>query len=299
MKKKVIVFGNQQIAIDGITILQSHPNVELMFVVGCETKEDLKRGYSSVKKFCKTNGVSYFQPEKLDDAFLQKLLSYRPDFCFSLYYRHILKRGYIALPKDGFFNIHPSLLPKYRGPAPTMWMLLNNEAYAGMTLHVIDEGIDTGDIVGQVRFLMPKEITGFELNNLAMLKGIELFEKHIEKIIAKKNKRIKQINSQATYYGQFRPKLLDVDWTKGAKAIVSQTRAFAAPYSGARVYIKGETVIVWSARYFGRPTKNFKGPGRVVKVDKHSFIVTTVDALLEITKYETHATISIGSKFDI
>ena len=98
-----------------------------MAVVGCESKQDELFGYPSVEEYCQKNGISYYNPNGLDNQFLELIKNLKPDLCFSLYYRNIFSPSYISIPPMGFINIHPSLLPKYRGPIPTFWALLNNE----------------------------------------------------------------------------------------------------------------------------------------------------------------------------
>src|SRR5258708_17760296 len=121
--RRIIVFGNQQIGIDCVELLTKNPELELV-VVGCETSLDLSLGYASLKKYCQEKQIRYLDAQLLEDSFWQELESNRPEIGFSIYYRNVFDKKVLDLPRLGFVNIHPSLLPAYREPAPTMWALL-------------------------------------------------------------------------------------------------------------------------------------------------------------------------------
>lgn len=283
--KKVIVFGNQQIAIECIEILRDTKDVNLLAVVGCERKRDDALGYPSLKKFCQKNNINYYNPEKLNDKFLQIVRRLKPDICFSIYYRNIFSPDYISIPPMGFINIHPGLLPKYRGSVPTLWALLNNEEEIGSTIHYIDQGIDSGDIIAQVKYKIPKNITGFKLNNIMAKKGTDLFKKNLPLILEGKNKRFKQDKSLATYYGPFNQNLKKINWSLPIIKIKRQVQAFTKPYAGARSFILGEELIIWEVEIL-KKYKNTSETGRIVEVRNNGIVVSGVDGFLLIKDFE-------------
>lgn len=307
MMIKVIVFGNQQISIECIKILTKIKEVELMGVIGCENQQDRLFGYPSVKEYCQKSGVSYFNPNRLDNQFLELIRNLRPDLCFSIYYRNIFSPSYISVPSMGFINIHPSSLPKYRGPIPTFWALLNNEKKTGVTLHYIDSGIDSGDIIAQIDCEIPKEITGNELNNLLIEKGAELFREQLPFILKKENKRIKQNHVNATYFGPFNQKLRIINWYLPVKQINRQIQALAKPYCGVKASIIDKEIFFWKAQVVEYSKEKLSGPGKIIKVQSDEFMVSGVDGFLMIKDFEIAETsrsnknkyIKIGNSFNL
>lgn len=304
--KKIVIFGGQQITIDCLEILRRNKQVKIIAVVGCERKEDRIYGYPSIKDYCQKNHLLFFQPDKLDKNFLKLFKNMDPDLALSLYYRSVFQKSFLSVPPMGFINIHPSLLPKYRGPVPSLWALLNNEKVTGVTLNYIDEGIDTGDIIEQITFKIPGSITGFELNNKLMKAGVKLFHEQLPLILSERNKRIKQDNSQATYFGPFHSDLRKINWFSPTEKIIRQILAFTKPYSGAIAYILEKEIIIWKARKISLSKQTLSGPGKIVRVLKdNQFIVFGVNGCLLIKDFEIigipkntyHRYIKIGNRF--
>lgn len=305
--KKIIVFGNQQIAIDCIKILINTKDVNLLAVVGCERERDSMFGYPSLKKFCQENNIVYYNPEKLNSQFLEIIKGLKPNICFSIYYRNIFSPDYISVPSMGFINIHPSLLPKYRGPIPTFWALLNNEKKVGVTLHYMDSGIDTGDIIAHIDYEIPKEITGYELNNLLIEKGVRLFKKQLPLILKSENKRVKQTHEIATYFGPFNQKLRTINWYLPVEQINRLIQALTKPYGGAKASIIYKEIIFWKAQIVEYSKEKLSGPGKIVKVQNDEFMVSGVDGflmikdfeILKISKINKDKYIKIGTSFNL
>jgi len=303
---KVVVFGNQQIAIDCIKLLKKHKNVQILAIVGCEKKGDKNYGYPSLKNFSKNNSFKFYQPAKLDQRFLRKFKKLKPDLAFSIYFRKLFKPDFINIPKMGFINLHSSPLPKYRGPAPTLWALLNDEQYGGFTIHYIDQGIDSGDIIAQTKFEIPHNITGYELNSLAIKKGYQLFKKNLKNILSSRNSRKKQNNKEVSYFGYFNPSIRNIDWFLPAKSIYNRIRALSPPYPGATAKIKGQKIIIASAKITRANITIPRGPGIILRTYSNGdFLVSTVDGSLKITSHHTitqnraDLKISSGDRFRI
>lgn len=284
--KRVIVFGSQKIAIECIKNIKKN-ELNLLCVVGSEMPSDKIYGYSSISEFCHKEKIKYYKPDKLDENFMETIQKLNPDFCFSFYYRKIFNKKLINIPSEGFINIHPSLLPKYRGPVPSMWALLNGDTETGVTLHYIDRGIDSGDIIAKKKVRINSIISGFELHNKLMDEGVSLFQKTLPKIISNKAVRIKQKDEDATYYGPFNTNLLYINWYSKTHDIYNKIRTFRKPYLGARGIIGDSELIVWFANEVDCPKENLKGPGKIIEIKSdNSFIVSTVDGHLLIKKYE-------------
>lgn len=285
--KKIIIFGNQQICIDCIGILNRlHKLVEIAAVVGCETHEDRNIGYPSLTEYCNKKNILFYNPIKLDKNFLDIIRKHEPDICFSIYYRNIFGPEFLRIPSMGFINFHSSLLPKYRGRTPTLWALLNNEDTVGITLHYVDTGIDTGDIIAQSEYKIPNNMSGYDLNSIIMKKGVELFGQQLHLILKGRNKRIKQNHDMASYYGQFIPQMRIINWYLPVVRIQRQIQALTKPYQGAKTMLSDMEVIIWKAQIINHTKKILSGPGKIIKIYKNkTFIVTGVDGHLLITDY--------------
>ncbi len=284
--KNVIVFGNHKIAINCTEILLKTKDIRIVKVVGCEIDRDKELGVPSLEEYCKKKSIPYIHANNIDQSFIKSLKKLQINFCFSFYYRKIFKKEFLTLARYGFINIHPGLLPRYRGPVPSMWALLNGESIVGTTIHYIDQGIDTGDIIAQKKFLINESISGFELNNKLIDEGIKLFKKTLPQILSNKAKREKQNHSIATYYGAFNNSLRIINWYAPKTDILNKIRTFREPYAGTSAEIDGEHLIIWSAEIAKESKIKLQGPGKIIKTFKDgSFVVSTVDGFLKVTNY--------------
>ena len=306
--KKIIVFGNQQIALDCIKILINIKDVNLLAVVGCKTKQDISVGYPSIKEYCARNNILYYNPEKLDENFLKVIKILKPDLCFSIFSKKYFSQNYLSMPPMGFINVHASLLPKYRGPTPVIWALVNNEDKVGITLHYLDKEIDTGDIIGQSEIKVPKNISGYDLKPIITKKGVQLFKRELPLILKGTNKRVKQNHANATYYGQYSSELKIINWFLPVKNISRQVQALTKPYDGTKAFILDKELLIWKAKVIRYSKKKLSGPGKIIKVyTDGKFIVSGVDGHLLIEDYqwlsalenEPSKYIKVGNKFKL
>ncbi len=292
MKTRIVIFGNQQVAIDCAMWIQKRKDIQLAAFVGCEHQRDKKYGYPSTLDFCQRQRIPFFQPEHLDDAFYALFRSWKPDLCLSIYYRNIFTKRFLTVPPMGFINLHPSLLPKYRGAMPSLWALFNGEKKVGITLHYIDEGIDSGDIIVQKSYTLPRRITGYKLHIRLMWMGMSLIKSYLPRILNNTAPRTLQNHNEATYYSAFETKSRTIDWFSTSDRILSRIKALTKPYDGAMTHVLEKEVIFWNGLKYKLSKHYLKPSGRVMKVFKNgSFVVSSVDGFLLITDY----TISDGS----
>src|SRR6185295_1949243 len=164
---KVLLFTSQDIGNDVFAYLHSRDDIDLV-VVTQRTRRDEVYGYRATLDLCVEKAVAVHTPKALDEAFLCKVEQLAPDLVICAYYPRIFPRRLIDIPPLGCVNVHPGLLPHYRGTFPTPWCILNNETEIGVTLHVMDEGIDTGDILVQRSYPIGPDETGHELYRRSM-----------------------------------------------------------------------------------------------------------------------------------
>lgn len=158
-------------------------------------------GYASIQELCRRFELQAIRCADPNDAeFLHKVQSLGVDLIVVASFARILKRQLIEIPRLGCINVHPSLLPLYRGPDPIYWVLANRERLTGVTVHHVDEGIDTGDIILQrVLKIRPKE-TENSLTERSAAEASQLLCRAIRALIAGKAPRIRQENSAASYH---------------------------------------------------------------------------------------------------
>lgn len=286
---KIILFANQKIGIEGIRICKELKNSQIVLVVTCENENDSKFKYPSVVKYCIENNIPNIDPIKHDKKFGELIDSLKPDIGFSLYYRRIIHEDIINMfSRKLIVNAHPSLLPKYRGPTPTMWSLVNGEKKCGITFHEVrSSGIDTGDIILQKKVSIPNFITGHQLSNIVMGKGIILLNKIIPLVMGGKYNTIHQNATNASYYGKIKESFCYINWLHNKIAIDLKVRALTKPFSGAKAIIKGEHIIIWKVTLLKRSLETSGGPGRIIEInDSEELIVNTVDGYIKVIEYD-------------
>jgi methionyl-tRNA formyltransferase len=159
---RIVFFGTPSFALPTLRTLFEGPD-EVIAVV---TQPDREKGrgrkvlFSPVKELALQHGLKPFQPEKAkEEAFQEALKILQPDLIVVIAYGQILPKSILKIPKYGPVNVHASLLPKYRGAAPIAWAILKGEKVTGVTTMVMDEGMDTGDILLQSEIQIGKEET--------------------------------------------------------------------------------------------------------------------------------------------
>ncbi len=155
------------------------------------------------------------------------------DFIFSFYYRRMLPLAVLQKAKRGAFNMHGSLLPKYRGRAPVNWAILNGETETGATLHEMVAKPDAGRIVDQQRVPIGPDDLAVEVFRKVTDAAEIVLQRNIKKILEGKTTLRPQDLSRGSYYGGRRPEDGRIDWSKSAREIHNLVRAVAPPYPGA------------------------------------------------------------------
>jgi methionyl-tRNA formyltransferase len=284
MKKRVIVFGCQQIAVDVVATLARRRDVEIVALVTEERPQDKKYGYTSLRPIAKRLKLPLFEPERHDEVLLQKIKSLKPDLFLSVYYRKIFSPSFLDVPPLGTVNIHPGKLPHYRGPVPTLWALLNGGKEIGITLHYVDAGADTGAIIAQKIIPIHTSDTGASLNSRAMRVGAALMLSRISSLLRSRVKNKKQIRTAGSYYGPFRGSLRLIEWYRSSRDIFNRVRAMTKPFDGTYFMAGDKKIYVWECKEIkGRHA--VQSPGRVLELNKKSFVVSTADGALRITDF--------------
>jgi methionyl-tRNA formyltransferase len=221
-----------------------------------------RRWYASVAEFSGSKGLPFLESPS-NEKIEKETLRIRPDFIFSFYYRSMLPMAVLELAKRGAFNMHGSLLPKYRGRAPLNWAVLKGETETGMTLHEMVEKPDAGRIVDQEAVPIGPDETAVEVFAKMTAAAESVLRRSLKDLLSGKAKLRANDLSLGSYYGRRTPEDGRIDWSKSAAEIHNLVRAVAPPFPGAFTEFEGETLRIFRSRKEQRvPPKNHKGPYR-------------------------------------
>jgi methionyl-tRNA formyltransferase len=245
IKLRVVFMGTSHLS---AAILQKLIQEEYN-VVGVFTKPDTKVGRKQleesplVKKLAQEKSIPVFQPEKFKAEAIEELTNLKPDMVIVAAYGKILPKAALEIPGFGCINVHVSLLPKYRGPSPVQNALFNGETETGVTIMLMDEGIDSGDILSQRKIQIEKEDNAQTLMDKLSLLGGELLIETISPWLERKIEPIKQDHSAATFCQLIEREDGKVLWTNDAKSIINQYRALT-PWPGVFTFWKNNSSFV-------------------------------------------------------
>ncbi len=165
-------------------------------------------------------------PKESVSALTEKLNNLKPDLGLIAAYGKILPKEILEIPKNGFINVHPSLLPKYRGASPIQAAILNGEKETGVTIMKIDEKMDHGPILANSKLLMADSDTYESLSKKLAELGAELLIKTVPGYISGRIKPVKQKHEKASYTKIIKKEDGKIDWSKSAEEIERMTRAY-------------------------------------------------------------------------
>ncbi|KAF0159791.1 MAG: methionyl-tRNA formyltransferase [Syntrophaceae bacterium] len=246
---KTIALAYHNMGIAGLEALFRH-GFDIAAVFTHEDDPQENCWFGSVKDWALKHDIPYYTIENINsEQWIAEILKFKPDIIFSFYYRKMICKEILEIPRLGALNLHGSLLPAYRGRCPVNWVLVKGENQTGVTLHFMVDKPDAGDIVGQkevnidfndtARTLYDKlcEAAGFLLNDLLPV------------IKTGQIPRRKQNLAQGSYYGGRRPEDGRIDWTGSAHEIYNLIRAVTTPYPGAYSLTENdEKIIIWWAK---------------------------------------------------
>lgn len=266
MINKVLFIGSKQFGLDTLILLRQLSPGLITKVLTCDDHNDLRSRKDQFFSYAEQHGLDllYSDSKLLTHEIIQ---SYEPDLCFVSGWYQLFLEQTLIIPKFGFIGIHHSLLPKYRGGAPLVWQIINNEKVLGSSIFYLDNGTDSGDIIFQTS-IDNNELyidTARRLLEEKILKGLELLW---PKIITNTHTRRQQEHENATYSAQLLKDDGRVNWNEQPERILARIRAQSLPYPCAYSYYNDERVKFVSAKIFDGI---FYGlPGQLVTFQKSS-----------------------------
>ncbi len=271
-------------------------------VCGVLTGQDKKGGRGSkiiippVKAAALELGLKIFQPEKINKEFIEQVNALKPDIIVVAAYSKIFKEEFLSIFKYGGINLHPSLLPRFRGPSPIQAAILAGVDKTGVTIQKLALKMDAGNIMAQKEFDLKEDETTEELMKSTSKIGAEMFLDVLDAIIAGNYNEIEQNHEQATYCKLVKKDDGCIKWEDNAIYIGRMIRAFK-PWPGAYTsynslklsILKGGAVFKNDA-LLNKLSNIDKLPGYVLGIDKeHGILVKTGDGLLKIEELQLQA----------
>jgi methionyl-tRNA formyltransferase len=228
---KAVVFGYHDVGVRCLgTLLEAGVDVPLVVTHRDDASERIF--FASVAALARHKGIpTVLDPEPQE--LLERVRAPAPDFIFSFYYRRMLPPEVLATAKRGAYNMHGSLLPKYRGRAPVNWAVLHGETETGATLHEMVAKPDAGRIVDQERVAIGPDDTAAQVFVRVTHAAETVMRRSIGPLVAGTARLRPNDLAKGSYYGGRKPEDGRIDWTKSAREIHNLVRAMAPPYPGA------------------------------------------------------------------
>ncbi len=224
--------------------------------------------FDSVHDVAATRGIDVCFAEDLDAAALHEVVATAaPDFLFSFYFRDMLPTSLLALASRGAYNLHGSLLPKYRGRVPINWAIIHGETETGATLHEMTAKPDAGAIVGQTTVPILPDDTAHEVFVKVTVAAEQTLWRVLPDLIDGVPFRMENDVARGSYFGGRRAEDGRIDWTRDAKAVHDLVRAVAPPYPGATTVVDGRPVTVERSRIVEAGRTERDGPMLVADED--------------------------------
>ena len=249
---------------------------------------------SPVKEVAGTFGYPVLQPHKIEESwFVEEIIAMDPDLFVVVAYGRILPGSFLSIPRLGAINIHASLLPKYRGPAPIQWAIINGEQETGVTTMWMDEGMDTGDILLSAKVsIMPDDTSGSLHGRLAEV-GAQLLIETLEKLKTENLFGTPQDKLVATYAPLLKKKDGSIDWTKDAISLDAFIRGMN-PWPCAFTLLSGKRLRVLQAKNLQGAAK--EKPGTVLEGFPGDFNVATGRGILALKEVQLESAKRLPAK---
>jgi methionyl-tRNA formyltransferase len=232
-KARAVVFAYHNVGVRCLQVLLAR-GVDVALVVTHEDNPNENIWFGSVRSIAAEHGIATITPDdpKSPELF-DAVRAARPDFIFSAYYRHMLPVDLLALAPRGAYNMHGSLLPKYRGRVPVNWAVLHGETETGATLHEMTAKPDAGALIGQTSVpILPDDTAGQVFDKVTVAAEQTLW-RVLPGLLDGTAPRLPNEREKGSYFGGRKPEDGRIDWSQTAQQVYNLVRAVAPPYPGA------------------------------------------------------------------
>lgn len=285
MAPRIVFFGYSEVGHDCLALLLERGD-NVVALITHEDNPHEKIWFKTPAVAARERGIPVFTPDSVNTPeWREKIAALAPDLILSVYYRHMIGTKILGLPRLGAWNLHGSLLPRYRGRAPINWAVLHGEPRIGMTLHRMVKSADAGAIVDQDGVDIDPRDTAEQAFRKVLPCARRVVARQIDALLAGTARETPQDETQATYFGGRKPEDGRIIWTQGSGQIFNLIRAVTDPYPGAFVDVGGARLMVWWAEPATAATRGRRGaPGEILSVAP--LVVATADGALELTRTE-------------
>ncbi|MCX7125946.1 MAG: methionyl-tRNA formyltransferase [Gammaproteobacteria bacterium] len=291
MPLKIIFAGTPEFAVPTLQLLLNSEHK----VLAVYTQPDRPAGRgqhlhaSPVKQLAQTHNIPVFQPKTLRDIDAQaELKKLNPDVMVVVAYGLILPQAVLSIPKLGCINVHPSLLPRWRGAAPIPRSIEAGDTETAVTIMQLDKGMDTGPVLKQEKYSLKGDETSQQLHDLFSVMGATLLLQTLNELSV--IIPVSQDDMLATHAAKIEKSEAVIDWNQPAVKINNKIRAFNS-WPVANTIFNNEVLKIWeassvstngSASENDRETLSRSKPGILLKIEKEKFCIATGDGILEI-----------------
>jgi methionyl-tRNA formyltransferase len=278
----VIFMGTPDFSVPSLTALKNYGcNISLVV-----TRLDQPRGRGQktfpppVKSIAEKLNCPVFQVDSVKtDHFYQRMIELHPDLLVVVAFGHIIPKKILEIPRLGAINVHASLLPKLRGPAPIQWAIINGESETGITTMLMDAGLDTGELLLTSKVDISPDDTAATLHDRLSLVGADLLITTIKKLKDGALHPITQNHALATYAPLLKKNDGHIDWQKPAIDIERFIRG-VTPWPGAFTFLNEKRIRIFKARVWDLNTVDT--PGKVIKGFSNELCIATGKGILSI-----------------
>ena len=284
-RPRVLFFGYSEVGHECLDLLLSRGD-NIIALITHEDNPNEKIWFKTPAVAAREKNVPIFTPEKVNTPeWIERIAALKPDLILSVYYRNMISSKILALPRLGAFNLHGSLLPKYRGRAPINWAVLHGEPRIGMTLHRMVKQADAGAIVDQDGVDIGPRDTAEQAFRKVLPCARRVLARQIDALLAGTAKETPQDEAQANYFGGRKPEDGRINWAQASAQIFNLIRAVTDPYPGAFTDVGAARLMVWWAEVDSPATRGRRGkPGEILSLVP--LVVATGDGALELTRTE-------------
>jgi methionyl-tRNA formyltransferase len=282
---RAIVFAYHNVGVRCLSVLLSH-GVDVALVVTHRDNPNENIWFDSVEKLATGNRLPCATPDDPNaPEWIERIRALQPDFIFSFYYRHMLDTALLDAARNGAYNMHGSLLPKYRGRVPVNWAIINGERQTGATLHRMVAKPDAGAMVAQLSVPILPNDTAIEVFNKVTVAAEIALDSALPKLIQGIATQTPLDLTQGSYFGGRKPEDGRIDWSQSADRIHNLIRGVAPPYPGAFADVQGKRLRFLSSRI--DKTLHSHSPTPTLFADGSRLIVDSADGrVLEVLALE-------------
>ncbi len=282
---RILFFGYSEVGHDCLSLLLERGD-NVVALITHEDNPSEKIWFKTPAAAARAKGVPVHTPEKVGTPeWVERIAAMRPDLILSVYYRNMISTKVLGLAPLGAFNMHGSLLPRYRGRAPINWAVLNGEPRIGMTLHRMVREPDAGNIVDQEGVDIGPRDTAEQAFRKVLPCARRVLARQIDALLSGTATETPQDPALATYFGGRKPEDGRIDWAQPSRRIFNLIRAVTDPYPGAFTDVGAARMMVWWAEEDSPAARGRTGrAGEVLSAEP--LVVATGDGALELTRIE-------------